>query len=597
MALDPINETLASFDQIRGEWTLDYLAKRQAEQQREAEEKARLAEQEAARLNEQLLMDAQLSNTKTPKATDPMAGWDEALPGVYKQVKDGKTSYTNVLDAAGAPSMNAIVGIGGARQTSAAPIIPNDQTTNATDFNFQSKMAQIESEKDPRAKLKLFFDLQEATAAHTSEAAQLALEQAGAKFGLSQAEALLAQNEAQDRADPQWSLYQTDSPMTKQQRAIVDGIRSRATAEANTYLKMNPKINAMSTRIESMAKLLEYDLKQADRVTAQEDRQTETRALKAEQEAYRRERNLLELSPNMKARIIAIDPSLSTMPEGPTRDKAMADFYETAKSNPDIKAIILAPTEALLQEAVVSGNDQAERVVAMEELSRNPGKSMVQVREEISKIRSLVQDDALLAQALLQRVGGKQDDPTYAGFVSLASAKRAGATTKAQNDAYTEQKYSLARSLMQEAEVSKFISDVSSWGIVNPALQAAIESAKATTGKANFDEVAAAYVGNTIGPERAAKSEELRQAMYQAASAKSNSLIAVVNPEVVWNRWLMQKARITLAQKLGRSIEATATSAVNTLGTFGPSPLQLALIPAIAFQNVTGDVSNESLNK
>jgi hypothetical protein len=164
-------------------------------------------------------------------------------------------------------------------------------------------------------------------------------------------------------------------------------------------------------------------------------------------------------------------------------------------------------------------------------------------------MRSLMQNDTALAKKLLESVGNNKEDPNYAGFVALVNANKAGAATKQQREALQEAQYNLVRKLTNDDFTNRFVSNVALWNIADPDLQAAVEASRNTSGKTDFESVAATFLGGSVGPERAAKAERLRKALYTSADQYSNSALNNVNPDAIWNGWLLQKARMSIADR------------------------------------------------
>lgn len=411
---------------------------------------------------------------------------------------------------------------------------PNGTTPTATEAkapaNFRAQMAAIQAEKDPVQRAAMFADMQAQASVFKASIYRNTMQQAEAKLGIPELEARLLQNEQADRADPRWKEFQADSKMTAGVRQQLLRARGQADNETKQMLIGNSSIASIDAQIQAADAMFKRMETLQARADAREDASLDRMNATQENIRFRQQLEDQELlqatSPELLKRVQVIDPSL-----GGKDQVSLARFIHKGVKDKETQAALTATAEELPDMAVIGKNQPASKVLVAEEAQRT-GKSQEQVAQELKSMQDGMFNDKLL-QAQLRTLYAGQPEALRQIQTQLGAAKALGSTKQdiQQSEAL---RWQLVQRAASHQAGTMFLSDVGSWNMPDPALQAAIEQAKATSGKASAAEVLAAWVGTSTGPERQAKIQQFKQLFNTAVAPRTKSLLAPLNGRFLW---------------------------------------------------------------
>lgn len=458
----------------------------------------------------------------------------------YLQEKWGKQGFTFTIDEQGNMQIN------NTPETQAAVGIKSSNPSQVQ-FNsgIQSQMEAIRHAATPDEAIALYTNLVGQVAADKAKAWDQAYKLAADKIGVTSLESELRQNEVLDRADPKWEQFQADSPITAKLRAQLQTARGQVDDVAKTFLAANPTLAALDAQMKAIGPLVERQQKMAetwDTFKAQKQFMSE---MKKEEDAQK----LLEAaSPEILQRAVIVDPSLA----GGSPVQIMKNL-QTMKSSgaakPKLEAIFADPDQ-LPAMAIGQRNPAAAKILAAKEAEAT-GQSISSITEQFKFMdRTLSNPDKM--NQLARQVYGS-DKQSFDQFAQ--SQKLAKFGSKEEKIAGEAAKVQLLMSSMVRGNENRFMGNVAAWsGYNDPAMKVAIDNAAAVTGKTTMENVVASYLGDSVGLERQAKLDQLRQNIRDSVAAgPGRSIIAPVDSQVIIN----YAEKIAIGKTLGMRLKET----------------------------------------
>lgn len=456
----------------------------------------------------------------------------------YLQEKWGKQGFTFTIDEQGNMQIN------NTPETQAAVGIKSSDSSQVQ-FNsgIQSQMEAIRHAATPDEAISLYTNLVGQVAADKAKAWDQAYKLAADKIGVTSLESELRQNEALDRADPKWQQFQADSPITAKLRAQLQSARGQVDDVAKTFLAANPTLASLDAQMKAIGPLVERQQKMAetwDTFKAQKQFMSE---MKKEEDTQK----LLEAaSPEILQRAVIVEPSLA----GGSPVQIMKNL-QTMKSSgaakPKLEAIFADPDQ-LPAMAIGQRNPAAAKILAAKEAEAT-GQSISSISDQFKFMdRTLSNPDKM--NQLARQVFGS-DKQSLDQFNQAQKLAKFG--NKEEKIAGEASKVQLLMSSMVRGNENQFMGNVSSWtGYNDPAMKAAIDNAAAVTGKTDMENVVASYLGDSIGLERQAKLDQLRQNIRDSVAAgPGRSIIAPVDPQTIIN----YAEKIAIGKTLGMKLK------------------------------------------
>lgn len=456
----------------------------------------------------------------------------------YLQEKWGKQGFTFTIDEQGNMQINNTP-----ETQTAVGIKSSDSSQVQFNSGIQSQMEAIRHAATPDEAISLYTNLVGQVAADKAKAWDQAYKLAADKIGVTGLESELRQNEALDRADPKWQQFQADSPITAKLRAQLQSARGQVDDVAKTFLAANPTLASLDAQMKAIGPLVERQQKMAetwDTFKAQKQFMSE---MKKEEDAQK----LLEAaSPEILQRAVIVEPSLA----GGSPVQIMKNL-QTMKSSgaakPKLEAIFADPDQ-LPAMAIGQRNPAAAKILAAKEAEAT-GQSISSISDQFKFMdRTLSNPDKM--NQLARQVFGS-DKQSLDQFNQAQKLAKFG--NKEEKIAGEAAKVQLLMSSMVRGNENQFMGNVSSWtGYNDPAMKAAIDNAAAVTGKTDMENVVASYLGDSIGLERQAKLDQLRQNIRDSVAAgPGRSIIAPVDPQTIIN----YAEKIAIGKTLGMKLK------------------------------------------
>lgn len=462
----------------------------------------------------------------------------------YLQEKWGKQGFTFTIDEQGNMQINNTP-----ETQTAIGIKSSDSSQVQFNSGIQSQMEAIRHAATPDEAIFLYTNLVGQVAADKAKAWDQAYKLAADKIGVTGLESELRQNEALDRADPKWQQFQADSPITAKLRAQLQSARSQVDDVAKTFLAANPTLASLDAQMKAIGPLVERQQKMAetwDTFKAQKQFMSE---MKKEEDAQK----LMEAaSPEILQRAVIVEPSLA----GGSPIQIMKNL-QTMKSSgaakPKLEAIFADPDQ-LPAMAIGQRNPAAAKILAAKEAEAT-GQSVSSISDQFKFMdRTLSNPDKM--NQLARQVFGS-DKQSLDQFNQAQKLAKFG--NKEEKIAGEASKVQLLMSSMVRGNENQFMGNVSSWtGYNDPAMKAAIDNAAAVTGKTDMENVVASYLGDSIGLERQAKLDQLRQNIRDSVAAgPGRSIIAPVDPQTIIN----YAEKIAIGKTLGMKLKDALSQA------------------------------------
>lgn len=420
-------------------------------------------------------------------------------------------------------------------QATSTYVAPND--TRLALFEGVKKLTATTNIEQARA---IYSSIQESLAGEQARLETEAYAFAEQKFGIPEVMKQIESNRQLDRSDPKYLPGSGDSPVTQK---IVEQARllsATAKQDADGYLKRNLTFNSLKTlavtaereyrRVETNAdRLAQITLNKELSADNAESQALLNQRIRAEDREERRTEEAQKiynsLSSTQIARITMLNGAdIAGIENEKQRQIKIADL---AMGNKDKKYrdAVMAESATDLLGMALQGNGIARKLVVLEEAQKT-GMSVEDVESRIKNL-SLRLADPKLASEVLNRNFKMQKGEKEARLSSLNAAQ----FTTDPNKKLEANQQRLAL-LMEDAQFKiqqQFLGDVSSWGLVDPSMIAAIDRSKKVTGRADVRSVLTAYIEDVSGNERRMRLQEFQKAMKNAALKQKDSVFGAPN--------------------------------------------------------------------
>ena len=510
-----------------------YLQRQREELQRSVVDAVTPIQQEAVNLQQQ----AAMPQASGPDLDSLLSFTPTTEPGVYRRKNPGgPTEYTNVVDSSGRPTMEAPMA-----SSPSAPYAPlGSPRPNAASSSFVSKeqqklpmsvsalMQSMQAAGSVDDKISIFTKIQSAAAQEATSAYTRAFEQASSKLGVNTLEQLLAQNEAADRSHPMWAQYQSDSEQTAKVRQQLESARTKAASLADSYLKQDPTLGAMSAQIKTAEMLLqkEYAAEQRRETFGFEQDAREQARLeeKAYQDRLKAQATLEAIGAKGVARLKIVDPSLA----GKEATEVARQIASGKTISDDTKLAIKATSHELLY--LATKRNQAAAAILLEEEAATSYLS----KEELGKKLSFVEQSmspAMLRVALERRYPDTRS-PEYREAAALLTKSKTG-LTKDEQAKLDDQMFSMAVQNLQSANTNEWIGNLSKgWQWSDPKLQAAVAKIQETKqAPATLSELIKELQSSSDRKDWPAISEQLRKEIF---ANRKKGVLEATDADSVW---------------------------------------------------------------
>lgn len=404
-----------------------------------------------------------------------------------------------------------------------------------------SLLDQLRSTQDPDAARGIASSLKTSLASSQAAMESQAMKFAENKVGLPGLEATLAAAEQLDRQAPGWVPGMGDSKNTAAIRQQIYSARNAANVVAKQWLEGNLGFAQLKTS----ASTADAELRRIDLLATRKAQvQTTAEIRRGEEIAEERRKAAVEyesLSEPQKQMLLRLNPTLAGKVDN--QAEVVAFYKRQVRDDKSFKEVIQAdPAE--IPALAVKGNTHAMNLLIDEEV-RGTGRDSAAVRNDINTIRALIQSPDFARRVVdmqLQGVTGNKEEKRKELTAQFTAARMA--TGKEEKAAFQERNLQAAIQLFKADRGNTFAADVGSWQTDDPALQAAIKTARQTTGSSSIDNVMAAYVGDKTGPEALAAYSQLMSIMDRAAAKTTGSVFGKVDTS---------RARATIANAANNS--------------------------------------------
>lgn len=387
----------------------------------------------------------------------------------------------------------------------------------------------------------IWTSLQESLVAEQSRLETEAFKFAENKLGLPNLMRELEMARQADRADPLYVPGMGDSPIT---RKIVDDmtqLRVLADREAKGFLTNNASYRSALTAIktgEDLIKRAEQKAEREENLRLQKEltlhnadvnrrltsiQREEDRAAKADQIAVEQFEGL---SANQLARLNILHVNDLANYKDITDDtrkkvKVMSLILRESK-NKQFQEVMNAENDQQLLSYALQGNEKAKTVAVANEAARR-GITAKEVEEEITALQRKLTDPKLAMEVLGKRM--KPEEAKLQVGQMQAAMHSLDPNKKLE---INQQRVTLLMEWAADQRTNQFLNDVRSWRMTDPGFQSAIDrSVKTTGGKADIQNVMAAYLEDATGTERLARLEEFRKQIKNAAAKYDGSIFGM----------------------------------------------------------------------
>lgn len=346
------------------------------------------------------------------------------------------------------------------------------------------------------------------------------------KLGIPRMKQMLQAAEVLDSQRPGYMPGIGDSENTQAIRKQLYAAQTAARGEAQNWLKSN----LSAAQLRAAAENASAEITRIEKLSAVEANRAATSAQRREDRAFLAEQKAAEqydsLAPSQKLIMARMNPELAAKPNN---HQEMVNYFERQlKTDPDFKTVIVADP-ADLPMLAISGNKLARQLVVQEESSLT-GRPADEIDREIKEAQTFGKKpeavDAWIENAIsavkTNKVQARKDK--RAEYELFSMDKTAAGKAK-----FAEIQADIAMEGYRRARTNRFLSNVPSWGLGDPDLDAAIKVSVGTTGKADIAGVTAAFVGNKTGPEALAAYALMKEKINRAAAKQSQSVFGGVN--------------------------------------------------------------------
>lgn len=318
--------------------------------------------------------------------------------------------------------------------------------------------------------------------------------------------------------------------------------QAAANQRANEWLTRNISWNRLGATEASAKVLLE---RKVTKLGAAEAKETE------KQQRYGA---VFESIPESQRELIyRVNPAIKDKPEETVK------FIERAKNDKEFMAFVNSAAHERIGLAL-SGNNYALRYVVEEEAAKT-GKPIQQVERELLDFTKMEPNDRMLKEFIEANAGSLSNAEERKSTVNqqlAAIAQSKIATTEKGKELYSAIKPQIIARAIATTKTDRYIRDVSSWGLQDPELQAAITKARETTGEASLDKVVVAFLEGKEGPAELQGIQALRAKLKELIRKESKSLFGSPDEAILYNvinnavmdkgslaNWIRQKAGIS----------------------------------------------------
>lgn len=357
-----------------------------------------------------------------------------------------------------------------------------------------------------------------------------ALDFASNKVGLPSLRMRLQQSETLDRRQPGYMPGIGDSKNT----AAIRNEVAQAEAQARQIAEDWKRTNISAARISSTASNIEAELKAKERLQLKKEGLEATTLAQTERKNIERdalaEERYASFSDSQKLIMNRLNPELASKPDN--QGEMVAYFQRQMTNDPAFKELIQSDPADIIKLAA-RGNKLARALTVQEEAVAT-GRPPDIIDQEIRSMQSLANDPNAVNAWAMASTSGIIGDKVAARKAAIGRYNAlASGTTKEEKAEYANLRGEIALTAFRAQKTNKFVADVSTWNIPNPAIQAATQTALATSGKTDLDSVLTAYVGPATGPESLKKYAEFKEAIKQAAQQQSKSVFGGIDSAAV----------------------------------------------------------------
>ncbi len=396
-------------------------------------------------------------------------------------------------------------------------------------------LGKLRTTNDPDAARSLQAQLNEAAAAESARIQGETRKHAEDKIGVPLLEAALTRSIELDRQSPGYFPGRGDSNNTMQARASLNTARSAADLEAQRMSKSNVTQNSLEASLRTAAAETQRISRLADKQEQFTNVLDSRRIAKEDQQNAKLDAISDGLTEDAKMHARILNPVMAN-----ASDRELAASLDKKRSSPDyIQAIQAAPQD--LPKLAVEGNKFGTTVLLARESALGIPKEKTEA--DIGLMREIMASPTKLRQAM-KAVTPMTQEAQKGMDAELAGIEGKSRGSKEEQALAMENKFQVAKKYVALQKTSAYMADVSTWGSSDPELQQAILQAKTITGKTSIDDVTNAYVGSSIGPDRAARVEKLIGIMQGQAAAQKDSLFGMPNTMAVRNQILAYQLKV-----------------------------------------------------
>jgi hypothetical protein len=441
----------------------------------------------------------------------------------YKDAK-GQAVFTNqpVRDAGTGAVIN-----------SSAPQVKNNQQPVTPDRPVNNVIAgmmnALEKAKSQSDATAAYEALTGAIAQGKTSIEANALEFAQNKLQIPMLERQLMEAEAADKADPMYYPGVGDSAITAGIRAQVNTARSAADVEAKRFLTTNFSYSSL----DNLANIAKVRFSQIERQQINTEQRLLNDSIIRDRTAAERDIKNQDLAETISAETISrmqiLNPGdFSKLDTGPEAALKAVRLLK-GNRNKQYQEALGAEGDQLLGLSL-QGNGYAKAIVASNEATAT-GRTLDQVVGDFKTLQSLVDSNDLVQKwAKINNVSKDKQGAMLAQLESLKDNKHEA----------TARKTRMALDILAAQKTANYINDASSWNVLDPDFNLAIQKARQTTGNANLENTLTAYVGDASGQDRANKVVTFRNIAKDSSLRQKDSAFGIPNyraAEVAINNW------------------------------------------------------------
>ena len=421
---------------------------------------------------------------------------------------------------------------------------------------------------DPDVARGLLSNIRETAAQQIASIQGEAMKFAANKLGVPFLETQLREAELADRNDPQWYPGIGDSPATAKIRQALLVTRGSVDNEAKNYLQGNTTFASLNAALTNSVEEAERIEKLGDRRANLLDNLTLRSEIKKQEAVSKAEAFNAGATPEMKNRIIALNPSIAAAKDDSARSMAMVEAIERADSNPAMRDAINA-TDQDLPILAMEENPHATALVIAKETGR-PGanKTRAQVEVELQKVASTI-GPGMIDKILRNKYGVSYVD-NKAAQAEKATMVAAGLNLEAKGKAMKRQQdLSMALELYRADATTRMMSDVSQWPVIDPDFHKAVEAARKVTQKTSIDEVLAEYMKITPSEGLLGRVQNIQAVALKEAEKYKGSLFGAPDSVLIQGEIAARLRSMNVWEKIRKAEMQASFPALGTIPLLG----------------------------